>query len=135
MCRVQRILAAFLSCVAVSACTTTYYGRESSASDGATAIVVTAGVAAAASSSNASVGFVSGTPVPPSAPGGHLTVSSSSSAGALAAVIAVGILASYIVGQEGPKPLPEGTKLLHTCSCYGYKPPVGGETRLADSKP
>jgi hypothetical protein len=125
------ILAALLSCVVVSACTTTHYGRESSG-DGAELVVMSAGVAAA-SSSNASVSVVSGTAVPASAPGGHLAVSSSS-AGALAGIIVLGILASYIVGEEGPKPLPAGTKLLHTCSCYGYQPPVSGETRLADSK-
>lgn len=95
---------------------------------------MSAGVAATASSSNASVSVVSGTAVPASAPGGHLTVTSSS-AGALAGIILVGILASYIVGEDGPKPLPAGTKLLHTCSCYGYQPAVGGDTRLADSKP
>ena len=129
-----RVLAVVLACLALSACATTISGNQSTR-DGATVVAVSAGVAAAASSSNASVGFVSGTPVPPSAPGGHLTVSSSSSTGYLAAVIAIGVLASYIVGEEGPKPLPPGTKLLHTCSCYGYKPPVSGETRLADSKP
>ena len=109
------------------------HGVESSR-DGATVVSVSAATAAAASTSNASVAFAYGTPVPASAPGGHLSVTSSS-AGALAAVIAVGILASYIVGEDGPKPLPAGTKLLHTCSCYGYKPAVSGETRLADSKP
>jgi hypothetical protein len=126
------ILAALLSCVVVSACTTTHYGRESSG-DGAGLVVMSAGVAASSSSSNASVSVVSGTAVPASAPGGHVTVSSGS-AGALAGIILIGILASYIVGEEGPKPLPAGTKLLHTCSCYGYQPPVSGETRLADSK-
>jgi hypothetical protein len=126
------ILVALLSCVVVSACTTTHYGRESSG-DGAGLVVMSAGVAAAASSSNASVSVVSGTAVPASAPGGHLTVTSSS-AGALAGIILVGILASYIVGEDGPKPLPAGTKLLHTCSCYGYQPPANGERRMVASE-
>jgi hypothetical protein len=132
--RALQILVAFLPCLVLSSCATTMHGQESSR-DGATLVGVSAATAAAVSSSNASVTFVSGTPVPPGAPGGHLTLSSSSSSGALAAVIAIGIVAGYIVGEEGPKPLPPGTKLLHTCSCYGYKPPVSGETRLADSKP
>ena len=132
--RALKILAAFLPCLVLSSCATTMHAGESSR-DGATVVAMSAATAAAVSSSNASVSFVSGTPVPASAPGGHLTVSSSS-AGALAAVIAIGILASYIVGEEGPKPLPAGTKLLHTCSCYGYQPPaVSGETRLANGNP
>jgi len=95
---------------------------------------MSAGVAAAASSSNASVSFVSGTPVPPGAPGGHLSVSSSFS-GVLAGIVLFGVLASYIVGEDGPKPLPAGTKLLHTCSCYGYQPPAnGGQRMLASEK-
>lgn len=127
-----QILAAFLPCLVLSSCATTMHGEES-LRDGATVVAVSAATAAAVSSSNASVSFVSGTPVPPGAPGGHVSVSSSSS-GVLAGIVLFGVLASYIVGEEGPKPLPAGTKLLHTCSCYGYQPPVSGETRLADSK-
>jgi hypothetical protein len=41
--------------------------------------------------------------------------------------VLVGVLAGYIVEQEGPKPLPAGTRLLHTCSCYGYQPPVNSK--------
>lgn len=133
MCRALQILSAILLSLVLASCATTMHGQESTR-DGATVVAVSAATAAAVSSSNASVSLVSGTPVPPSAPGGHLSVSSSGSGGALAAVIAIGILAGYIAGEEGPKPLPAGTKLLHTCSCYGYKPAVGGETRLADRK-
>ena len=130
--RALKFLAAFLPCLALASCATTMHGQESSR-DGATVVAVSAATAAAVSSSNASVSFVSGTPVPPGAPGGHLSVSSSSS-GVLAGIVLFGVLASYIVGEEGPKPLPAGTKLLHTCSCYGYQPPASGETRLANSK-
>ena len=55
-----------------------------------------------------------------------MTVSSGSGA-ALGVAVLVGILAGYIVEQEGPKPLPAGTRLLHTCSCYGYQPPVSND--------
>jgi hypothetical protein len=120
-----RILIALVPCMALSACATTLYGDQSSGG-GSTTIVTSATVAAAASSSNASVSFVSGPRVPANAPGGQLTLSSHS-AGALAVVVVIGVFASYIVGEEGPKPLPAGTKLLHTCSCYGYEPPVNGE--------
>ena len=132
--RALQILAAFLPCLVLSSCATTMHGEESSR-DGATVVAVSAATAATVSSSNASATVVYGTPAPASAPGGHLTLSSSSSSGALAGVIILGVIAGYIVGEEGPKPLPPGTKLLHTCSCYGYKPPVSGETRVADSKP
>lgn len=120
-----RILTAFLPCLALSACTTTLYGYQSS-SGGSTTTVTSASVAASASSSNARVSFVSGPRVPANAPGGQLTVSSSS-AGALGVTVLVGVLASYIVGEEGPTPLPAGTRILHTCSCYGYQPPVNSE--------
>ncbi|MDH3287497.1 MAG: hypothetical protein OEP48_07210 [Betaproteobacteria bacterium] len=120
-----RILPAFLPCLALSACTTTLYGYQSS-SGGATTTVTSASVFASTSSSSARVSFVSGPRVPANVPGGQLTVSSSS-AGALGVTVLVGVLASYIVGKEGPKPLPAGTKLLHTCSCYGYQPRVNGE--------
>jgi len=120
-----RILAAILSCVALSACTTTLYGYQSSIG-GSTTTVTSATVAASASSSNASVSFVSGPRIPANAQGGQATWSSNS-AGALGVAVIIGVLANYIVGQEGPKPLPAGTRLLHTCSCYGYRPPVNEE--------
>jgi len=120
-----QILAVVLSSIVFSGCATTLYGYQSSAS-GTT--VTSSRVVAATSGSNASVSFVYGSPVPPTAPGGHLTVSNSSSSGALAGVVLFGFLASYIVGEEGPKPLPPGTKILHTCSCYGYQPPENSES-------
>jgi len=128
-----QIIAALLACLAVSACATTLYGNQSSGG-GSTTTVTSSRVVASASSSNVRVGFVSGPRIPASAPGGQVTVTSSSG-GALAGIILFGLLAGYIVGEEGPTPLPPGTKLLHTCSCYGYEPPVSGEARLADSKP
>ena len=125
-----QVLTAVLSSLALSGCATTLYGNQSSAT-GTT--VTSSRVVAGTSGSNAAVSFVYGSPVPPTAPGGQLTVSSSSS-GVLAGIVLFGFLASYIVGEEGPKPLPAGTKLLHTCSCYGYEPPANAGTRLADGK-
>ena len=119
-----QVLAVFLSSVALSGCATTLYGNQSSAS-GTT--VTSSRVVAVSSGSNASVAFTYGSPVPPTAPGGHLSVSSSGSSGVLAGVVLFGFLASYVVGEEGPNPLPAGTKLLHTCSCYGYEPAAKGE--------
>lgn len=126
-----QVLAVFLGSVALSGCATTLYGNQSSAS-GTT--VTSSRVVAVSSGSNASVAFTYGSPVPPTAPGGHLSVSSSGSSSVLAGVVLFGFLASYVVGEEGPKPLPPGTKLLHTCSCYGYQPPANAGTRLADSE-
>ena len=125
-----QVLAVFLSSVALSGCATTLYGNQSSAS-GTT--VTSSRVVAATSGSNASVSFAYGSPIPPTAPGGHLSVSSSSS-GVLAGVVLFGFLASYVVGEEGPKPLPPGTKLLHTCSCYGYEPSAKAEQRTVVSE-
>jgi hypothetical protein len=120
-----RILAALLPCVALSACTATLYGYQSS-SGGSTNTVTSASVAGSAKFSNARASFVSGQRVPANAPGGQLRLSGDS-AGALAVVVIIGALASYIVGEEGPKPLPAGTRILHTCSCYGYQPPVNSD--------
>jgi len=117
------IPAAVLPCIVLSACATTFYGNESS-SGGSTTTATSATVAASASSSNARISFAYGPRIPANAPGGHLTLSSNSGASLGVAVI-FGVLASYIVGEEGPKPLPAGTRLLQTCSCYGYQPPVG----------
>ena len=123
--RACRILAALLPCVALSACATTLYGYQSS-SGGSTGQVTAASVAASSSSSNASVSFSYGPRIPANAPGGQVSVSSGSGA-ALGLAVLVGVLAGYIVEQEGPKPLPAGTRLLHTCSCYGYQPPVNSD--------
>lgn len=121
-----RILVAFMPCMALSSCATTIYGYQSSGGGSAMTVTSASGVAASASSSNARLSFVSGPRVPANAPGGQLTLRSNS-AGALGVTVLVGVLATYIVGKEGPKPLPAGTKLLHTCSCYGYQPPVNRE--------
>ena len=120
-----KIAVAPLACLALSACATTLYSNQSSVG-GSTTTINSASVAASASGSNASVSFVYGSRVPPSAPGGHATFSGSSG-GALAGIVLFGFLASYIVGEEGPKPLPAGTKILHTCSCYGYEPAASSE--------
>lgn len=125
MLRSFRIVTALLPCIVLSACTTTLYGYRSSAG-GSTTTVASTRVAASTSRSNAGVSFVSGQRVPSNTPGGQLTWSSNAG-GALGVTVLVGALAGYIVGEEGPKPLPAGTKLLHTCSCYGYSPPVNGE--------
>lgn len=125
-----QVLAVALSSLVLSGCATTLYGNQSSAS-GTT--VTSSRVVAATSGSNASASFVYGSPVPPTAPGGQLTVSSGSS-GVLAGVVLFGFLASYIVGEEGPNPLPAGTKLLHTCSCYGYEPSTKAEERTVASE-
>ena len=118
------VLAVVLFSTALSGCATKFYGYQSSASS---TTVTSSSVAASTSFSNASVSFAYGSPVPPTAPGGHLSVSSSGSSGVLAGVVLFGVLASYIVGEDGPKPLPPGTKILHTCSCYGYQAPAKAE--------
>lgn len=123
--RIFRALAAVLPCVGLAACATTFYGYQSS-SGGSSGSMTSTSAVASASSSHARASFSYGPRIPTNAPGGQVTVSSGSGA-ALGVAVLVGILAGYIVEQEGPKPLPAGTKLLHTCSCYGYQPTVSSE--------
>lgn len=127
-----RILAALLPCLGLSACATSLYGYQSSGG-GSTTTVTSARVAASASSSNTRVSFVSGSRVPANAPGGQVTWSSNSG-GYVGVAVMFGFLASYIVGEEGPKPLPPGTKIMHTCSCYGYQPQITGERKTVNSE-
>jgi hypothetical protein len=60
------------------------------------------------------------------APGGHV-YASGSSAYVLIGIVALADLVNYFRGEPQPKPLAPGTAISHTCSCYGYTPPVNGE--------
>jgi hypothetical protein len=98
---------------------------------GATGTTTTSSaVSASASGANVRVGFFSGQPVSPAAPGGQVSVSGGG--GSVAAVLLVGaIVVEFLnsVGGAQPqvKPLPVDARISHTCSCYGWQPPAAAD--------
>ena len=118
-----RTLAAFLSCLALPGCYVNMHGVQST-NGGTTTTVTATQVSGLAKFGNGVVAFSSGQVPPPSAPGGHLRWSGNPS-GAILVGVVVAELLGHIVGWNRPKPLPEGTKIMHTCSCY--KQQVSGE--------
>ncbi|MCC7486791.1 MAG: hypothetical protein IT529_17600 [Burkholderiales bacterium] len=108
-------------------CAVQTYGGETVGAGGS-AVLAGSAVAASVSASGARFAFISGTPVPVGAPGGQLTVASSSAGGAVLAGVLLAEFLSAIgaVAPPGAKPLPPDTRIMHTCSCYGYQP-GGGE--------
>ncbi len=124
--KLMRAVNALLLCVPLAGCTTTMYGNQST-SGGTTATTTSSQVSSSAQGANYKVSFSSGgRPVSPKAPGGYVSVS-----GNAAAVLVVGLviadLVNYIRGEPQAKPLPPGTAISHTCSCYGYQQPVAGD--------
>ena len=125
--KVVRAVIVLLLCVPLAGCAVTMYGNQST-SGGTTATTTSSQVSGSAQGANYKASFSSGgRPVSPKAPGGYVSVS-----GNAAAVLVVGLviadLVNYIRGEPQAKPLPPGTAISHTCSCYGYQPP-GGEDR------
>lgn len=121
-----RTTVSILLCLVFSGCSVAMYGNQST-SGGTTVTATSAHVSGSAQGSNYRVAFSSGGhPVPPKAPGGTIAASG----GAAYALVGVFVLAdlwSYFRGEPQPKPLPPGTTISHTCSCYGYQPPAIGE--------
>jgi len=124
--KVVRAVIVLLLCVPLAGCAVTMYGNQST-SGGTTATTTSSQVSGSAQGANYKASFSSGgRPVSPKAPGGYVSVS-----GNAAAVLVVGLviadLVNYIRGEPQAKPLPPGTAISHTCSCYGYQPPVAGD--------
>lgn len=111
-----RATIAVLACLALSGCYVKTYGVQSSGG-GTTATVTSTQVGGTAKFSGGRAAFVSGQPVSPSAPGGHVRLGSGATA-VLIAGIALADFFNYIRGEPGPKDLEPGTKILETCSCY-----------------
>ena len=85
-------------------------------------------VVASAAGSNVRVGFFSGQPVSPAAPGGQVNLSGGG--GNVAAVLLIGAVVVEFLNalggaQQPVKPLPPDARISHTCSCYGWQPPEG----------
>jgi hypothetical protein len=124
--KVVRAAIVLLLCVPLAGCAVTMYGNQST-SGGTTATATSSQVSGSAQGANYKASFSSGGhPVSPGASGGYASVS-----GSAAAVLIVGVViadwVNYLRGEPQPKPLPPGTAISHTCSCYGYTPPVNGE--------
>jgi hypothetical protein len=115
-----------LLCLALPGCSVALYGNQST-SGGTTVTTTSSHVSASTQGSNFKASFSSGgRPVSPKAPGGTV-YASGSTAYVVIGIVALADLWNYFVGAPQPKPLPPGTAISHTCSCYGYKPPAPGE--------
>lgn len=121
----MKTLAAVLIIAALPACTTTLHGQQSSGV-AATTTAVSSSISAGASGSNYAVAASFGRPVPAGIPGGHVAVTTSSSAAAalFLGVVIVGAIDYLNRGAAGATwaSTSANRPILHTCSCYGYRP-------------
>ena len=119
----MRTVIVLLLCVPLVACTTTtttMYGNQTT-SGGTTTTATSGQVSGSVQGANYKASFSSGGhPVTPKASGGYVSVSGSSGsvAAVLVGVVALADLVNYLRGDFRPKPLPPGTAISHTCSCY-----------------
>jgi hypothetical protein len=118
--KLMRAAIVLLLCVPLTGCAVTMYGNQST-SGGTTTTVTSGQVSGSTQGANYKASFSSGgRPVSPGASGGYVSVSGNS--GNAAAVLVVGLviadLVNYIRGAPQAKPLPPGTAISHTCSCY-----------------
>ena len=117
----MRIAFALLICVPFAGCSVAMYGNQST-SGGTTTTTTSSQVSGSTQGANFKASFSSGgRPVSPRAPGGYVSVSGSAGA-ALVGVVVFADLWNYFRGESQAKPLPPGTRIADTCSCYGYKP-------------
>ena len=119
----MRIAIAAFSCLALSGCYVKVAGNQSTGG-GTTTTATSAQVGGSTTFSGGRASFSSGGyPVSPKASGGYASVS-----GNAAAVLLIGVgiveFLNYVAGTPPPRPLPPGEAIGHTCSCYGYQPPV-----------
>ena len=125
----MRAVNVLLLCVPLAGCAVTMHGNQST-SGGTTTTVTSSQVSGLTQGANYKTSFSSGGhPVSPKAAGGYVSVSGNS--GSVAAVLVVGLVIADLVnsirGEPKAKPLPPGTAISQTCSCYGYQPPVAGD--------
>jgi len=115
-----------LACAALPGCAVQLYGNQASGA-GASATATGSQVAVSSAGANARVSLFSGQPVSPSAPGGQVRIGGGSATGLLAAAVVFGELLNDIAAAARPRPLATDTRISHTCSCYGYRPPAAEE--------
>ena len=93
------------------------YGNQST-SGGTTTTTTSSQVSGSVQGANYKASFSSGgQPVSPKASGGYVSVSGNA-AGVLVGVVVIAEFVNYIRGKPQPKPLPPGTAIADTCSCY-----------------
>jgi hypothetical protein len=127
--RAVRTVIVALLCAALPGCAVTMYGNQST-SGGTTATTASSQVSGSVQGASYKASFSSGGhPVTPKASGGYVSVSGNAAA-VLVGVVVIADLVNYLRGESRPKPLPPGTAISHTCSCYGYKPPSGEDQGL-----
>lgn len=113
-----------LLCLALSGCYVNMHGVQSTG--GGTTTTATSGqVSGSARFSGGQLAFSSGQVPPAGAPGGHVSPGKGASV-VLVTGIVLADLFNYLRGGPGPKALPEGTKIMDTCSCY-QKPVMSDE--------
>lgn len=109
-------------CLALSGCYVVIGGHQTSGG-GVTTTTTSAATRLDASTGSARVGASFGTPPPPNAPGGQVTLSRGA-----AAVLFLGLViadtVNYLGGRSGsaPSSAPQRASIAETCSCYGWKP-------------
>ena len=110
-----------LLCAALSDCAVTMYGNQST--NGRTTTTTTSSqVSGSTQGANYKASFSSGgQPVSPKASGGYVAASGNA-AYVLVGVVAIAELWNYFRAGSQAKPLPAGTSIANTCSCY--KQPV-----------
>ena len=93
------------------------YGNQS-ASGGTTTTTTSTQISGSTQGANYKVSFSSGgQPVSPKASGGYVAASGNA-AYVLIGVVAIAELWNYFRGGPQAKPLPAGTRVADTCSCY-----------------
>ena len=113
-----------LLCIPLAGCSVAMYGNQST-SGGTTVTTTSTRVSGSTQGANYKASFSSGgRPVSPTAPGGHV-YASGSSVYVVIGIVALADLWNYFLGVPQAKPLPPGTRIADTCSCY--KKPVDGE--------
>jgi hypothetical protein len=121
-----------LFCLALSGCYVKLHGHQST-SGGVTTTTTSSTVTGSAKASGAKVSFSSGTPVSPSAPGGHISLNRGASA-----VLVLGLVIADVVNYfnarlaaKPQQPAGDGASIAETCSCYkpvsGDQSPVTGD--------
>ena len=111
-----RAILVVLVCASLSGCYVKMYGNQST-SGGTTTTVTAAAISGSADFSHGKVAFSSGRVPPPGTPGGYLKLSGDA-AGIFVVGVVIADLLNYIRGEAPPKPLPPGTRIADTCSCY-----------------
>ena len=121
---VVRTVSALLLCVPLAGCAVTMYGNQST-SGGTTTTTTSSQVSGSTKFAGGKASFSSGQPVSTSAQGGYVKLSGNAAA-VLIGVVVIADLVNYFRGAPQPKPLPPGTAISDTCSCY-KKPVMGDE--------